>query len=113
MRAPGLQSARPRLETSSPPDTFRGFYRLAELRAAAAKALAGLDALMVPTAPKPCTVAEVEADPIGANSRLGTYTNFVNLLDLAGIALPIALTADNTPYGITLLGPAAPPAGLA
>ena len=94
-------------------DTFRGFYRLAELRAAAAKALAGLDALMVPTAPKPCTVAEVEADPIGANSRLGTYTNFVNLLDLAGIAVPIALTADNTPYGITLLGPAGRDASLA
>src|SRR5258706_690223 len=68
---------------------------------------------MVPTAPKPCTVAEVEADPIGANSRLGTYTNFVNLLDLAGIAVPIALTADNTPYGITLLGPAGRDARLA
>ena len=51
-------------------------------------AFLGLDALMVPTMPRPVTVSEVEADPIGPNSQLGTYTNFVNLLDLAGIAVP-------------------------
>ena len=44
--------------------------------------------MAVPTMPRPYTVAEVEADPIRLNSRLGTYTNFVNLLDLAAIACP-------------------------
>jgi allophanate hydrolase len=94
-------------------DAFRAFYRLAGLRARAHRALDGIDALMVPTIPAPCTTAEVEADPIGPNSRLGTYTNFVNLLDLAGIAIPIALEGDGTPFGVTLVGLAGRDAELA
>ncbi len=86
-------------------DTFRAFYKLATFRTVAAKLFAEFDALMVPTFPKPCTIAELEADPIGPNSGLGTYTNFVNLLDLAGLAVPVALTADRTAYGVTLLAP--------
>ncbi|MBO0740445.1 MAG: allophanate hydrolase [Hyphomicrobiaceae bacterium] len=84
-------------------DAFRGLYKLAELRGQTQKALAGIDALMVPTMPTPSTVTDVERDPIGPNARLGTYTNFVNLLDMAGIAVPVSLTADGTPYGVTLL----------
>src|SRR5262249_4993038 len=57
-------------------DAFRAVYRLAELNARAQRALAGIDALMVPTIPAAYTVAEVEADPVRLNSRLGTYTNF-------------------------------------
>jgi allophanate hydrolase len=94
-------------------DAFRAFYRLADWRARAHRALDRIDALMVPTIPAPCTTAEVEADPIGPNSRLGTYTNFVNLLDLAGIAVPIALESDGTPFGVTLLGSAGRDAELA
>jgi allophanate hydrolase len=86
---------------------------MAELRGASSRLFAGFDALMVPTYPRPCTVAEVEADPIGANSRLGTYTNFVNLLDLAGFAVPVSLASDNTAYGVTLLAPAGRDAFLA
>jgi allophanate hydrolase len=84
-------------------DTFRAFYKLAAFRATAARLFTGFDALMVPTFPRPCTIAELEADPIGPNSGLGTYTNFVNLLDLAGVAVPVALTTDRTAYGVTLL----------
>jgi allophanate hydrolase len=94
-------------------DAFRAFYRLADLRAGAHRAFDGIDALMVPTTPAPCTTAEVEADPIGSNSRLGTYTNFVNLLDLAGIAIPIVLESDGTPFGVSLLGLAGRDAELA
>jgi allophanate hydrolase len=61
---------------------------------------------MVPTAPAAYTVAELEADPIRLNANLGTYTNFVNLLDLAGLAVPVALADDGTPYGVTFLAPA-------
>ena len=86
-------------------DLFRGFHRLAELRVQTRRVFADIDALMVPTMPAACTVAEVEADPIGANSRLGTYTNFVNLLDLPGLAVPVSLAADGTPFGVTLLAP--------
>jgi allophanate hydrolase len=85
-------------------DAFRGLYRLQELRAEAYATLGRLDALMVPTVPRSVTAAEVEADPIGPNAQLGTYTNFVNLLDLAGIAIPITLAPDGTAFGVTLLG---------
>jgi allophanate hydrolase len=94
-------------------DAFRGQYRLAELRAITRNALHGIDALMVPTMPAASTIAEVEADPFGPNARLGAYTNFVNLLDLAGIAIPITLSGDGTPFGITLLAPCGRDAQLA
>ena len=55
----------------------------------------------------PCpTIAEVEADPIAVNSRLGTWTNFTNLCDLAAIAVPAGFGPDGLPFGVMLLGPA-------
>ena len=87
-------------------EVFRGMYRLAELRAASRTTFLAIDVLMLPTVPAACTVADVEADPIGLNSKLGTYTNFVNLLDLAGLAVPVSLEADGTPFGVTFLAPA-------
>jgi allophanate hydrolase len=65
----------------------------------------GVDALVVPTCPIFPTLAELAADPIGPNSRLGTYTNFVNLLDLAALSVPGPFRADGLPAGITLIGP--------
>jgi allophanate hydrolase len=91
---------------SSAADAFRAFYRLAELRAKTQTLLARVDALMVPTAPAAYTVAEIKADPIDLNSKLGTYTNFVNLLDLAGLAVPATFASDGTPFGVTFLAPA-------
>ncbi len=61
--------------------------------------------MLVPTAPRLYTVAEVEADPIRLNSRLGTYTNFVNLLDLCAIAVPSSLRGDGLPSSVTLIAP--------
>jgi allophanate hydrolase len=84
-------------------DAFRGIYRLAELKHRAEPLLAGIDLLCVPTMPTFCTVAELEADPVGPNSRLGTYTNFVNLMDLCGIAVPTGPRSDGRPGGVTLL----------
>jgi allophanate hydrolase len=86
-------------------DAFRSFYRLDELRARAFAHFANVDVLMVPTAPAAYTVPEIEADPVRLNSNLGTYTNFVNLLDLAGIAVPAMLADDGTPFGVTFLAP--------
>ncbi|CAQ02451.1 allophanate hydrolase [Clavibacter sepedonicus] len=71
----------------------------------ARRILAGVDALLLPTAPGHPSRAEVAADPIGVNSWVGTYTNFVNLLDLAAIAVP-GPDADGRPFGVTLVGPA-------
>ena len=87
-------------------DAFAAQYRLAELARAAAALWTQVDALLVPTAPTIYRIAEVQADPIALNSRLGTYTNFVNLLDMVALAVPDALRADGLPFGITLIGPA-------
>lgn len=100
-------------EGKSAVEAFRGLHRLQELRAKAHAAFSELDALMVPTMPRPVTASELEADPVGPNSQLGTYTNFVNLLDLAGIAIPVTLASDGTPFGVTLLGHAGRDAALA
>ena len=69
--------------------------------------------MVLPTAPTAYSTAQVLANPIELNSRLGTYTNFVNLLDLCGLALPAAMRADGIPFGITLLAPAGRDAQLA
>jgi len=61
--------------------------------------------MLVPTTPRLYTIAEVEADPIRLNSRLGTYTNFVNLLDLCAIATPSGIRGDGLPSSVTLIGP--------
>jgi len=85
-------------------DAFAGLYRLESLKRTSEGVMAGVDALMVPTAPYTPTIAEVEADPIGPNIRLGTYTNFVNLLDMAAIAVPGPFRKDGLAAGITLIG---------
>ena len=65
-------------------------------------ALDGVDALMVPTAPMHPRIDEVAADPVGVNSRMGTYSNFCNLFDLCAVAVP-AGTAGRAQFGITVL----------
>ncbi|MFC3001737.1 allophanate hydrolase [Falsiroseomonas tokyonensis] len=94
-------------------DAFAGLHRLAALRLATQPAWSRMDALLVPTAPNFPTLAELEADPIGPNARLGTYTNFVNLLDLAALAVPACSRPDGLPFGVTLIGPRASDAALA
>ena len=87
-------------------DAFAGQYRLAALRRAAEAIWREVDVLIVPTYPRPRRVAEVRADPIGPNAELGTYTNFVNLLDLCALAVPGPCRDDGFPSGITLIAPA-------
>ncbi len=87
-------------------ETFSALYRLQGLRKIAERAFANMDAIVLPTAPTAYSTAQVLANPIELNSRLGTYTNFVNLLDLCGLALPAAIRNDDIPFGITLLAPA-------
>ncbi len=85
---------------------FEAFYRLADQKRKTSRVWSEFDAMLVPTAPRPYTVAEVEADPISLNSNLGTYTNFVNLLDLCAIAVPSSIRGDGLPSSVTLIAPA-------
>ncbi len=87
-------------------DAFRAAYRLEALRAQAAPVWERIDLMALPTSGTIYTIAELEADPVGANSNLGLYTNFVNLMDLCGIAVPAGFQANGLPAGITLLAPA-------
>jgi allophanate hydrolase len=85
---------------------FEAFYRLADQKRKTSRVWSEFDAMLVPTMPRPYTVAEVEADPVRLNSRLGTYTNFVNLLDLCAIAVPAGVRGDGLPSSVTLIAPA-------
>jgi allophanate hydrolase len=87
-------------------DAYRAIHRLAQLKRDARRLLAGTDVFVVPTTPTIYRVAEVEAEPLLLNARLGTYTNFVNLMGMCGIAVPSGFRADGLPLGITVLADA-------
>jgi len=87
-------------------DAFNGFYALQGLKAKLAPLIASVDLFCVPTAPTHYSLNAVLNDPIATNIRLGTYTNFVNLLDLCGIAVPAGQRADGLPMSVTLLAAA-------
>jgi allophanate hydrolase len=87
-------------------DAFDAFHLLAQARRHAQSLFQEYDALLLPTAPFCPTLAELDADPLGPNRRLGTFTNFANLCDLAGFAVPAGFGPDGLPVGVTILGPA-------
>lgn len=87
-------------------DAYEASYRLAELRRQTEPLWQRIDALLVPTAPTHYTHEDIAASPVELNTRLGTYTNFVNLLDLSGLAIPAGRRANGLPFGVTYLAPA-------
>ncbi len=66
----------------------------------------GIDCMMTPTTPTIYSIEQLEAQPIELNSKLGTYTNFMNLLDYAAIAMPTGFREDQLPTGVTFFAPA-------
>lgn len=87
-------------------DAFRGLYRLEDLKRACAPVLASADMLCVPTMPTFYSCADLAADPVTPNSNLGTYTNFVNLLNLCALAVPTGQRGDGRPGSVTLIAQA-------
>lgn len=92
--------------TPTAAQAFKAQYRLMALRRASEPVWEAVDAILTPTAGTIYRIAEVEADPVRTNSNLGLYTNFMNLLDLAAVAVPAGFRADGLPFGVTLFGPA-------
>lgn len=84
--------------------TFRAQYRLQALKALCDEALENLDCVLTPTIGRPVTLAELAAEPVLRNSELGYYTNFMNLLDYAAVAVPTAFMSNGLPWGVTLFG---------
>ena len=87
-------------------EAFRARHRLAELALQARAVWERADALLLPTAPTLFTADEVAAEPITRNALLGTYTNFVNLLDLCAVAVPVRAGSATRPFGVSLVAPA-------
>ncbi len=84
---------------------FQGQYRLAGLKRACEALWPQMDFMLTPTAGTIYRLAAVEADPLQLNANLGYYTNYMNLLDLAGVAVPAGFRGDGLPFGVTLVGP--------
>ncbi|MEM9307481.1 MAG: allophanate hydrolase [Pseudomonadota bacterium] len=84
-------------------ETFKDFYKLKDLIAEVLPAITTCDVLLVPSIPTFATVAQLDADPLGPNNMLGTYTNFVNLMDMCGIAVPTPARSDKRPGSVTIL----------
>jgi allophanate hydrolase len=87
-------------------DAFKAEYRLRELRRASEAEWKRMDVLVLPTTPTIYTHEAIAGDPIALNSKLGYYTNFVNLLDLAAVAVPAGMRTNGLPFGISFIGPA-------
>jgi allophanate hydrolase len=86
---------------------FQGEYRLKELERLSESAWQQADLILTPTAGTIYRLLEVVADPVRLNANLGYYTNFMNLFDLAGVAVPAGFRPDGLPFGVTLVGPRA------
>jgi allophanate hydrolase len=87
-------------------ELFNGMYRLADIKRHADLMWGDIDVLVLPTTPTSYRVAEMLAAPVALNSNLGRYTNFVNLLDMAAVAVPAGVKANGVGHGITFIGPA-------
>jgi allophanate hydrolase len=84
---------------------FEAQYRLKTLQRAAEAAWSQVDLIVTPTAGTIYRIASVDEDPIRLNADLGYYTNFLNLFDLAAVAMPAGFRGDGLPFGISLIGP--------
>lgn len=87
-------------------DAWGAFYRLQDLKRQSDAIWRQVDVLVTPTTGTIYPIAAVEPNPVELNSRLGYYTNFMNLLDLSAIALPAGFRGNGLPFGITLCAPA-------
>lgn len=87
-------------------DLFKAQYRLNALKKICDEQISQFDCLLTPTAGTCFTIDEMLEQPIARNSQLGRYTNFMNLLDYASIAVPTQITEKSLPFGITLVSTA-------
>lgn len=87
-------------------DLFNGIYRMAALKRHADLLWNDIDMMVFPTTGATFRVRELAAAPVALNSNLGYYTNFVNLLDMAALAVPAGVRDNGTGFGVTLIGPA-------
>ncbi|WP_169569420.1 allophanate hydrolase [Sneathiella limimaris] len=100
-------------ENFSSADVFRGIYKLEDLKRLAEPLLEDIDMMCVPTIPTFYSVEDLNVDPVTPNSNFGTYTNFVNLMDMCALAVPTSFRTDGRPGSLTLLAGAGKDAEIA
>ena len=83
---------------------FRAQYRLQQLKTICDRIMAEVDCILTPAYPRPVTLDELHAEPVKRNSDLGYYTNFMNMLDYAAVAVPAGTMQNGLPWGVTLFG---------
>jgi len=93
-------------ETYSARDTFEAFYELEALRTKADHVMSTVDVLVVPTVPTVYSIDEVREQPVELNSNLGYYNNFLNLLDLSAVTVPVGSFETGPTFGVTVIGEA-------
>jgi len=81
-------------------DAFQTLYELKRLQRVASNSLSGFAALVVPTVPTIFTIEEMLAEPIQRNTIMGTYTYFVNPLDLCAVSVPWVTRNDVLPSAL-------------
>ncbi len=87
-------------------EVYRAYYRLKAFRRTIGRLWRTIDLLVTPTAATIYSIRQIQDDPVGLNENLGYYTNFMNLLDLAAVAVPTGFLARGLPFGVTLCAPA-------
>jgi allophanate hydrolase len=93
-------------EKFSATDTYAALYKLKALQRKAEAVWSDVDVILTPTAGTIYTIAEVEDNPIQTNTNLGYYTNFMNLLDLTAVAVPMGFQSNGLGFGVTICAPA-------
>jgi allophanate hydrolase len=87
-----------------PAQALAGMSRIAALRLACQRALAGVDLLLTPSTPSAFRIADDAREPRVINDRQGIYTRFVNYLGCPVLAVPAGFRADGVPFGVSLVG---------
>ena len=87
-------------------DAFEALYALRRLQRVVSRSLEGVAALVVPTIPTLFTIEEMLAEPMTRNSIMGTYTYFVNPLNLCAVSVPGERRDDGLPSALCFVGAA-------
>ncbi|MGP5930501.1 allophanate hydrolase [Corynebacterium glyciniphilum] len=77
--------------------------RVGAVRAELDGMLQDMDALLLPVTTEHPRIADVVASPVDINVRLGTFTNFANLLETSACAVPMA-HAGTGGFGVMVVG---------
>ncbi|KAL5322618.1 hypothetical protein ACEPPN_010591 [Leptodophora sp. 'Broadleaf-Isolate-01'] len=100
---PIVKSIIQKAEGFSSVDVFEAEYLRRDLSREIETAFKEFDAILVPTTPTFPTIQDLANEPVVENSRLGTYTNFVNFMDWSALSFPAGFRSDHLPFGLTLI----------